>query len=1725
MGSKKNYHSFDSGVSMSNGTDVSGSSSIIVKSREQPGKPRGILKKRLNSEPPGSVSSHSKPTPVQVPLAESRVHPVISASGKEIISRPRAHSNNTVLDQPHVGGKLGGTTHTRSCSPQSPHSPIVKRLASLHLAGVIERQQHRESSCSPSPRTPTSKQQAKSRERVFSFPDVQDKDNTANGSSSGETESTLTPLKVSLAKNREAKTTEAHIHSARVEVVYGKGVPTTNGKFETPKIVDSADVFDDADGASLSRQSGSNSNVSTSSSFTYESFEWHNRRGGSNPPDPPPNVQQPKSFAEGLKFFDTTDSKSGSVNTSVEKDALVMKTNVVYRPIDEMNDEDITVIPRGVFFDPSQSQLDAYPERFPPMPVYGMFGAGQANKVVKEESPMNGEALEGVKKEKKTSKSKSKELKSPLRIFKKNSASTVLDEESPDSAEAVVNDGGVTPKIKKKDSSKKSPLKKKRSVSESQVNKSPAKTNSSSKIRIHSSSQITPTHSKPPLPNSGDHSNKSTPTHMLSSKPPLPTALSRPYSSFREDKVKSPESSSGLSKISMPDLSSPSSRGTTPDASSSSTCMSPENETKSSGKKTKSSIRQRISISMRGLMGRDSSPGASSSVVLKGFRKLDADSFASPTTSLIDSSGLTSASSESQLSALTEHDLNTMLEDTEMIPRTYSLECILPKYEERGIDVFPTDERKGEEEKKKEDKSTTNNESSDSDSEYHTASESESFSEKATESTRSTSDVLITSESYDGEDHEVDSWLKEQLTSKSESALTQKSSVQRLISPVMNVTDKKLPSTKSPKLETQKLKTARSPKRVSSLKETSSSVTAAKLSAISSSKRVLSTKDSPSRSSLKSTKPSSLRKPTGRTSPLKSPVSTKKSITKPTSPSPARKSPNTASHSASPLSTRKLKGSPVTSPLSSRSTSPAKRATTQTSPLSKKKVSPSKVGLSPTSMRRATPTKSSSSTSPSPRSSQRSKAGTKHAPPMLSKNSLESTSGTDLTPGTPPTFSRFARGRVPIKLRSTSVSDHSLAERVQRIKEHRKSHQLSVHDPTTKSASNPCTPATVKKRPSSPLDLSAVPRSSHSSLASTPSTPSSDKKRRIGVSLEESPVHIEKRLSGAGLKLKETDKEETITETAKDLSAWSLNVDMLLSSVGEELDSMELFPTSPPHNKPTTFEAVTSQESDLGPSPVLVHVMDEPSPEAPDIAKMPFSVFSPSSLHSRESSFDFDNEPRPTTSSEPVYNHLEPIYYDHLAPKEEDEQTPPEAYFTPESSPLLSKREASKKELASKRSLLASKKSPLATKKSASVSSPRSSKKVNVSSPVSSKKVTSTKTATSSGKLSVPNQRMDLLSKSGSKHLSPVLEKKEREDQKEIAEKKRSPLFFKKRGSAPVVKGISTAKSDSKLGTKQAAFTSALPPKPPSMRKIQSEVHAAASKRVSSADKPSTSSTGQTRPRNFVVARPSSAAASPLRSSMRKSTPSSATPLSVSTNASGGDLKSKSSVSLLSGGVANRSGIRASARSKRTSVSAHTTPIHRVQSGGTTLAPSNVSVRKSMRSKSTHIRPNSASTLPRRGSAGATTLRASIASSGSSLSQGSATRGSSTLVSPARRSMKRANSGDLLPRKIKPGASATLNRERKTSRDTSSVYASMRRVSTAVNRPSSASTSTLKRSSATMSMRHSSSSRSSSSISHKPSAQLSSPSRSRGGTLKRTSSAGEVLAAFDHISAQAQGSL
>ena len=1106
-------------------------------------------------------------------------------------------------------------------------------------------------------------------------------------------------------------------------------------------------------------------------------------------------------------------------------------------------------------------------------------------------------------------------------------------------------------------------------------------------------------------------------------------------------------SGSGLSKASLPNLSSPvsgSSREATPDRHYSSSATSEDDSPRKEHvkqKKEKLPLRKRFSMSMKNLLDRDGTKAVTSKTAWT-FAEI-------PITER--SKGLVSAQSEQQLFVLTEKDRESLLADTELIPRTYSMECLHPT--DRDPFLAGPGIKKG---------ASFDRVSSDSDSEYLTASDSEmnDYINASISILSTPSDTLTRDAGYGAA----------------------KSSLQSVSSPF-------LPQ-QSPQTRQLQTSTAR-----------------------------------------------------GNEAPV--PV-----------------------------------GDSETTPKSSPAAAKKKRAMTT-------------VGAQHAPM--------------SPRSRSTTTSGPSQS---LSSASTPSLSGS--SSNVPSSFSRFSKERVPIRKPSVSKSPRSaepfkssLSERVERIKQQRRTENLSVAKPVTarKSPTNspvpsrratsklPSTsqspksgsPVTTKRTnsvpkspvasrlhsnssPISPQGLRLVSKTSKSPSNSSPvlsrtaskspsrspqkTTPTGS--RRIAAS--RSPVAKAKVTKGAESQAKKGKEMATKSKETPAMSSQviatdvSVDIDSLLASVGQQLDLLEVSPESQTAESDVSNSDVRNRtgtspmESELGPRPVPVSVRAENAGSPPPIASMPAFVFSTASpLHSRQSSYDVDPNP----------------------PVQED-ASPPDIFVTPNTSPQPPRRVNQEPNL--------QKPAAIDTKKQKKSPILGMLKRRSAPRPPSTSSSSTKAAAISTDKTSLPKAPR-------AKNLSPIPQRRQVSTSSSSllpAGKKTTPASTAhppapsvKRDSNPPMQRTSSSYS------RTSSFTSALPPKPPSMKKNFSEtVLPSHARRIGSGSTPvsnpllsgkapsthitvATSTTqtpvaGRPKPAGGVRAttnltRPASG--NPLRSSRRKLTPSAG---SSSSSSSGAKSRSSTPSLLEPKGSLSRSSIRASGRKKISTVvspkhfpkAGPSRPI--ITKGGVPLskvlspdekaigAKSAVNLSLERGSNRGSMKSKSATSLPRPSSASASTSR-SVSSNDYSASQPHDTGGKPG--SPARHSMRRVSSGE---KKIRPGYSGSLNRrERRPSGGSSTLNRpTTGSKSSTTLRPQSATTT--RGSAATRSMRLSRAdsrrkiigtgtlprtstlTRKATPPSSVAGSVQSSPARL---SMRRTQSGKDVFAVFDQISAEAQGSM
>ena len=1437
-------------------------------------------------------------------------------------------------------------TRANTVSSISTRSPVSRKQASIHLAGIIERHQEKEkersNTPSPSPLTPTSFES----KRTFTFSDEHMQKSLDSQGSNGSTLVSATTVKTNLTLVAS----------------------TAKSKPEAAEASNS--------------EKGQSSEVQNSRHVT---------KGSDIAKRHDPSCLHPNSG-------DLADRQNISRDKPVgpqASNAPVTKSQVVFRPINVSLAEDITYVP-GSFCDASQDgdeglEEEIHVETDSTPSVGGVLGRDEDVKG-KDESVDKDTKAKGKK-----SKGKKEEKKSILRLSKKSNKEK--DEDTQRKSFSSTNEG-----------SKSTPTPRRASKDTPQISSS-----SSEKL----SKQFTPDAVSPKKP-------------IPTSKPPLPATPT--HSKSPKPRQKSLDSLSiGLIKGSLPDLTSPShlayggsqgnrgstrsfssSRGSTPDS------MTSETDTKNQrrgSKAKKAPLTRRLSLSIQNLVKKGRFHGDvarnDSGPVLLGYRTLDLNE---------NTGGMVSAHSEMQLTSMTENEREEFTNDTEVVPRTYSLECLLsqkpsdkqvyretavetPQYQERSVDYEErsVDEPRVVKMQPPKVEMSANCHDNSSDNEYKSCSDSESVGPPSVKI-----DTIPT-----------DSQLQNCEKPKSEVGILSNNEKS-----LKNQTWKtELPVTHSPKPVQKQTKSPSSP---------AGSPIAKQRITVSSHKT---------------------------TPKVESPETKKKSS--------AASQPSDIVQQEQQETTAKL--STPTSNLTDR-LSPDRnsgRGHVQFTRFTKERVPIRKRNT--TSPRSLTP----SSASSSPRSSSR-------APSRLSVGSNSS-----------------------LDSRSRTPTNQSMAEKAEQTKSQRKSDVQGV---------NPVSKSIYQGSSSSPLATKrAVSTSSTPSLTKVasktpPHTPpqkspvvGGSRKRRVGLSGPSpisSPASVRKTngVSSSPKTSPKTDKKVVnkngrspkvskgrVSTNQKRDSEMGLDVSNLLASVGKKLLNV----SPPPSETGSSSKSKLILESDLGPKPAVLKKGDsKPQPtieplsfsppltSPPALASMPADVFAPfsptSSTHSRQSSFDgYDVQPSSTT---------------------------PQIVITPENSPILSRRNpggtaAPEQSLATKaveplhKSIM--KKTVSQKTTSHGTPPPVRAVKVKVVQVAEKQKIVTLKTN--------KTQEEHSCSKGPTPH-SPV------------------PTSKYGKGLKTAQKDLPSAKNTTPVPLEKtpsnrrvsAPFTSSLPPIPPSGRK---DTPVTSASKVNTVERPAPSSVQDTK---------MSSRFSPLRLSKRKSI------ATVTSNTVTAATKSRSSISATSA-----SPLRSSKRSMDTSGKQEGIRGPRGQKIVASKSATNVAIpkkdstfprRKSLRLKSsTLLRPTSA------------TSTHSVSSTGSRDSRGS--------TPSIRQSMRRVSSGEVIVRKmIKPGASATLTRERRPSQAAVNLNASMRlprsrpRSGSLFSRSSPASMSLRVRNPPNIGHRVSTGTLPRmSTLSRKATPPLSvsgaiqsSPARL---SMRRASSAKEVFAVFDQISADAQGSM
>ena len=1642
-------------------------------------------RKQLN----GSPDENSVSSGVSKSNEHARLTRLNSDGASQVSSRVQSVRANTVSD-----------------FSLRPSSPLAMNLASRHLASIIGRHQVRERSCtpSPSPLTPTPTSQSSTNQtKFFVFPEVGEPSvKSSNCSSSSEqttttvierppenrststpktngplvsaqkdtgpsyastatsmagnvpqkrtgqapeavtsvptsreeelvsSSSSIGPVEVMISFEPEDETGEKDVplnSKEHFQTAAGGKLPKTEGAWSHPREASSQHTSitrltgnDVADGGSVSRDSPS---VSTSSSFEYENFEVTPPKSDSY--DGLASASAKPAFSFKFESYDgpaSASSKpaSSSKQTSLEKpkatslekakqnkkgskdsshknpvDLLAYRpldTNPVdlpvYRPLDTSSTNHITYVERHSF------ELSQNVEDSPGSSLVGLCGTGDLTKI--EEGKSDRGDLKSSWKRGSSLKSGKKGSKDDGPMVKRASSYFGGSKDSKREKEKVKSNESTAEK--KWDSKKRKGDHKRRS-------------SLSGILHPRKTSETPPNDSPSPL--------------GTSSKPPLPTSSgkksNKPALSFRGGSKRADISSGGLSKFSMPNLFSPEHScrsSSTPDSDGDSPSRS--TDVKEEKDKKLSSLR-RLSLSMKNMM-KGSSKGATSRTSWTF-------------TDVSPQSTLKSTTSDHKLDVLTEKEREILLEDTEVVPRRYSLECMHSPTQEKSVDVSSAEKPPKP--------------ASDSDDDYETASESEDYVHSSISIITVPSDTLAKKAGYGTP-----------LRSRSTPAYPQQGTYAQADPYSSN-----LPS-------------------VAQVVPSSSN--------LSSVAHVI-----PTSSNLPSVT---------QVVPISSNLQLGAKV------------------DADPLN---LKLEATTNP-----PIPERLPKDQNPRIPERLLQPDNVEESP-------------SVPPFAGSSR--KASTKQP-------SVEDTSSAEQSP-VPERFSRFSKVRVPVRKNSTSsklaATSSPLSKRVERIKERKRQEKQRDNSGSSTPASTPTTPRRALSVPQGPSLASIKARKK--SPASSPSP----RKRKIGIAFHSSQKPGDKKPQNEKVRKgsNSTGMSPRFVKTPVELesktSSMHLDVDSLLSRVGQKLDMLQLSPetsesdTSKSHsNVSQRSELMTSLELDLGPSAMSLESSDSLGPLplslGPEIACMPASVFSPtSSTHSRQSSFDFDID----TIERPKRGLTTP---------------PPEVVITPEHTPIPSRRIVTHGAPTKGKSPSPFHQNKLGVlqdvpkKKSGPASgfteaTPIKVKVAATQGPVR-QRVTPIKTEERAVPIQQRGNRTALPSSTPKKQQSittnlstlpsantPTSVRTPRT--LTPASKSETRLPMERTPSRPMERTPSNQRT---------SFTAALPPKPQSsMKRPRSE---------SLLSPPWTTSTP---PSSNKTPTPSSSLVrgTGARSSGRKSTPT-----NVSSNSSG-SAKANSSLAITdSKGAPARSSLRASGRLKKLSAPASPVSSSKASPLPTTSGKSPLRgaspLTKSPEDKLGATKPTSS--LMQRATTSGTPERKSVKSKShmsltrptsarkTSAQAGTSKDGTSGTIttSPIRHSMRRMSSGEI-PRRIKPGASATLTlrRDRKSSQSTLNSSMRISRTSSSI-RPHTSSASNIRNSVVSRSMRVSrttSTGRRMSSMGtlprtstlrrmHTPPTSVvsagtiqSSPARV---SMKRTSSASkEVFAVFDQISAEAQPSM
>ena len=501
------------------------------------------------------ISSSSLPASHSIISTQHPMHGTRVVGGNSTAAtKPRANTDGAVIKP--VALRMPDSTQpitvvTTTARSTSPHSPVVVGKASFHLSGIIARQKERERSSS-SPLSPPPSGLAmppagnkastfESKGRDFEDSEQQDLD-----------QSELSPSGASSAT--PSRSTPADL-----------GNLISNFQFTSSS--------EDRTGSRLSA-------LSSSSSFTIDNLDQLLSPLGLKPTSPP------RSFAANLTFVDPTSPVSPSPVYGDELTTIRgprQKTNVVYGSHEEDDASAVTRIPSSGFFDPSQTQSQA-DFLSPSSPPRGSMVGIIEEEEEKKKEPQSPEKKKGGKDGKKA-------RKSPFRHFRKGSVDKAIVEEE----EVDVPSGEAKKKDGKKASKKKGEANIRVDLEGIELDSPEHKTVVQSPLRKAYSSRLPPQH--PPSPSKPTTSQSFREEHREKSFSPVWRGLGGAASA-------SPSPSPGRS------------REETPESGTSS-------ESGSQGKKRRASFAKRMmSLVVGG--GRDSpkspKPTMANPVVLKNYR-------------------------------------------------------------------------------------------------------------------------------------------------------------------------------------------------------------------------------------------------------------------------------------------------------------------------------------------------------------------------------------------------------------------------------------------------------------------------------------------------------------------------------------------------------------------------------------------------------------------------------------------------------------------------------------------------------------------------------------------------------------------------------------------------------------------------------------------------------------------------------------------------------------------------------------------------------------------------------------------------------------------------------------------------------------------------------------------------------------------------------------------------